>query len=110
MTEWQLREYTVQAGHLDEFVAEWTNGVLLLRKQFGFTVLAWSVPEQSRFVWLVGYDGPGTLEAADARYYAAPERVALAPDPARWLTERRHVPAVGIASWRPDNGRGGGNA
>jgi len=101
MTEWQLREYVVQPGHMDEFVAEWTSGVLPLRERFGFTVLAWSVPEQSRFVWLVGYDGSEGLDAADRAYYASPERLALAPDPARWLTDRRHVPAVGVASWRP---------
>jgi hypothetical protein len=97
VSEWQLREYTVQEGHLDDFVADWTAGVLPLRHQFGFSVRAWAIPEESRFVWVVGYDGPEGLEAADRAYYASPERVALQRDPARWLTERRHAGAVQVA-------------
>lgn len=97
MTEWQLRDYRVREGHLDEFVAEWTAGVLPLRKRFGFTVVAWAVPEASRFVWLIGYDGFEGLEAADTAYYASPERLALTPDPARWLVERRHFAAAAKA-------------
>ena len=82
MATWQLRDYVIQAGHLDDFVAAWTSGVLPLRQAAGFTIQAWTVPEESRFVWIVGYEGPGTFEAADAAYYASPARAAVSPDPA----------------------------
>lgn len=101
--EWQLRDYAIREGHLDDFVADWTATVLPLRKRFGFEVVAWSVPDESRFVWLLGYDGPEGLEAADTAYYASPERAALSPDPVRWLQDRRHARAIPHA-WPEDRG------
>ncbi|HEX5239367.1 MAG TPA: hypothetical protein VFW20_00035 [Candidatus Limnocylindrales bacterium] len=101
MTEWQLRDYHVQPEHFDEFLGEWTSIVLPLRRAHGFSVLAWSIPDESRFVWLIGWDGPGSLEAADVAYYASPERKAVTPDPSRLLIERRHLAASAVASWRP---------
>ena len=50
----------------------------------GFDVLGPWVGEDDRFVWLVGHED---LEAADAAYYASPERAALDPDPARLLAD-----------------------
>jgi len=43
--------------------------------------------EASTFMWLLGYGGPGGVEAADAAYYDSPERAALDPDPARHIAE-----------------------
>ncbi|HEY4413807.1 MAG TPA: hypothetical protein VGN06_12475, partial [Gaiellaceae bacterium] len=63
---------------------EFRARVRALRESLGFTVLGPWVGEDDRFVWLIGHDD---LEAADAAYYASPERTALDPDPARLLAE-----------------------
>ena len=66
--EYQLRRYQIAPGKLDEFVEGWTSGVVPLREQFGFRVRgAWSIPESSEFVWIISYDGPDGLAAADAK-------------------------------------------
>jgi hypothetical protein len=83
----QLRIYTIRDGALEEFVQRWQQGVLPLRVRHGFTVEgAWVVPDQSRFVWLLSYAGPGTFQQADAAYYASPEREELRPDPAELIS------------------------
>ena len=86
----ELREYTIEDGRLDDFVAEWRELVRPLRVARGFSVLGpWVAREQSLFVWIMGYDGD--LEAADAAYYASSERTTLEPNPARLIVESRHV-------------------
>lgn len=90
-TQWQLRDYLIAEGHLDDFLDAWTRGVLPLRRAAGFEVQAWTVPGESRFVWLLQYDGPGTFAAADEAYYDAPKRAALDPDPARWIVDDRKL-------------------
>lgn len=88
--QFQLREYIVEAGRLEDFVREWKERVLPLRERQGFTVLGpWVEREASRFVWLVGYDGD--IREADERYYASPERAAMDPDPARLVVEATQV-------------------
>ncbi len=80
----QLRDYRVLPGRMADFVELWRSQVLPLREEMGFTVVgAWTNPETNRFVWVVGHDGD--FEAADAAYYASPERRAMAPDPADLL-------------------------
>ena len=97
MTQWQLRDYGIAEGHLDEFLDAWTRGVLPLRRAAGFEVQAWTVPGESRFVWLLAYDGPGTFAAGDEAYYDSPERTALDPDPAQWIVEDRKLMLEQIA-------------
>ena len=88
--QFQLRDYTVENGRLDQFVREWHELVLPLRKSLGFSVLGpWVERETNRFVWLVGYDGD--IREADARYYASDVRKAMDPDPGRFVLERREV-------------------
>lgn len=87
----QLRMYKIQEGKLQEFVDGWRMGVLPLRLKHGFTVDgAWVVAEESRFVWIVSYDGPEDWKAKDEAYYASPERKSLAPDPAKLIAESEH--------------------
>ena len=43
-------------------------------------------------IWLLGYDGPDGIEAANASYYDSPERAALDPNPARHIAEARQLP------------------
>jgi hypothetical protein len=91
-----LRIYTIRPGELDEWLAEWRENVVPLRRAAGFEVLgAWTTeeaPEEpATFTWLLGYDGPGDLDAANAAYYDSPERQALDPDPARHIAEARQL-------------------
>lgn len=87
-----LRIYTIKPGELDDWIEEWRAHVLPLRLRLGFTVLgAWVSEEESTFTWLLGYDGPDGLEAANAAYYHSPERAALDPDPARHIAEARQL-------------------
>ena len=83
--EAQLRVYQIAPGHLDDFVSAWTEGVLPLRRTFGFEIDAWTEVDGDRFVWLLRWPGPGSLAEADAGYYASIERRALEPDPAQWI-------------------------
>jgi hypothetical protein len=86
--EFQLREYTIEEGRLDDFVREWRESVLPLRVEKGFGVLGpWVARAESRFVWILGFDGD--LAAANEAYYASPERAAIEPDPARLVAEAR---------------------
>jgi hypothetical protein len=86
----QLREYGIEEGRLDEFVREWRERVLPLRVSMGFSVLGpWIERDASRFVWIVGFDGD--IEEANAAYYASDERQAMQPDPARFVADRRTV-------------------
>jgi hypothetical protein len=95
----QLRMYRIAEGKLQEFVDGWRSGVVPLRLKQGFTVDgAWVAEEESRFVWIVSYDGPEDWNAKDAAYYASPERKSLEPDPAKLIAESqrwliRPVPA-----------------
>ena len=84
MKRWQLRMYRVKTGELDRWVEEWRATVRPLRDAMGFEVLGPWIGEDDLFVWLIGHED---LEAADAAYYASPERAALDPDPARLLAE-----------------------
>jgi hypothetical protein len=79
---WQLRLYRVRDGELGEWVREWRELILPLRRAFGFEVLGPWTAEDGRFVWLIGH---ADLADADAAYYASPQRTAMDPDPARHL-------------------------
>jgi hypothetical protein len=87
----QLRDYRIRAGELDRFVDEWTAGLAPLRRSIGFEIpAAWTVPEEDRFVWILEHPGDwDAFDAADATYFASPERGAMDPDPARLIEEQR---------------------
>ena len=86
--EFQLRMYRIADGRLDEFVDEWRRVVLPLRRRLGFSVVGpWINRDESRFVWLVGYDG--NIGEANDRYYSSDERAAIYPDPARFVAEQQ---------------------
>jgi hypothetical protein len=86
---YELRDYSIEAGRMDDFVAGWRGGVLPLRERFGFTVEgAWVDVERDRFVWVLGYDGSDGSDGfpeQDAAYYASDERRSLDPDPAQYI-------------------------
>lgn len=85
---WQVREYTVKPGEMEQWVGEWRKRIVPLREQFGFRVLgAWTVDGTEQFVWIIRYEGPKSWEQANSDYYESPERKALDPDPARLLAQ-----------------------
>lgn len=87
-TTWQVREYTVKPGELNEWLDEWRKRIVPLRERHGFRILgAWTVDGTDQFVWIISYDGPESWEQANSDYYQSPERKALDPDPARHLAE-----------------------
>jgi hypothetical protein len=84
--EFQLRMYRVKPGAMDEWLAEWSAGVLPARRRYGFSVIGpWVVRDEDRFVWIVGHDDD--FATADKAYYDSPERAALDPPPTRHLDE-----------------------
>ena len=84
--EIQLRDYRIRHGQMDAWLAGWKSGVLPLRRQAGFQVIgAWVDSDHDRFVWLLGYAGADGFEAANARYYASQQRVALRPEPSELI-------------------------
>jgi hypothetical protein len=89
----QLREYRIRAGQLEQFVSEWQRHLAPLRRACGFDIGgAWTIPEDDRFVWLLVHpDGWEAFDAADAAYFASPERKGFDPDPARLIEEQRNV-------------------
>jgi hypothetical protein len=90
--EFQLRDYTIREGELEDFVREWTAGVVPLRRRFGFKIVgAWQQGTTNRFVWILGYDGPDGFEREDAAYYSSEERLALSPDPAKHVAKSAHT-------------------
>lgn len=74
----QLRIYQLHPGAFDEFYAYWRDNIAPAREANGFTILsAWYDAEANEFIWVVRWDGEGSFEAADAAYYASPERSKL---------------------------------
>jgi hypothetical protein len=91
---WQLRDYRVKPGEMQDWISEWSAHIRPLREKFGFQVLgAWTIAEQDRFLWILAHED---FETADRGYYASEERRALAPDPARHLdrTEQSFIEPV----------------
>ncbi len=106
MSRSQLRIYSIEPGHLDDFVLTWSTAVRPLRRRFGFESAAWTVPEEDLFIWLVTYRGEKPFEEADTDYYASPERQRITPDPAQWIVrnETRWLSPVIAAEPAPDRG------
>lgn len=94
---WQIREYSVKPGEMDQWLDEWRAQIVPLRERYGFRVLgSWTVDGTDQFVWIISYDGPRSWDEANADYYGSAERKALDPDPARHLahTQTRLMTAV----------------
>jgi len=95
--EYQLRNYLIEAGYAEQFASEWADGVRPLREAAGFLIEnAWILPSESRFIWVLGWPGPGTFAQADAHYYQSPARSHLDPDPARLIITTEELQAVKV--------------
>jgi hypothetical protein len=83
--QFQLRMYRVKPGEMDDWISEWREFVLPLRRSQGFAIVGpWVGREEDLFVWLVGHED---LAAANEAYYASPERKSFDPDPVRHLRQ-----------------------
>ena len=60
------------------------------RRDLGFSIeRAWTVVDDSRFVWLLSHAGDwDAFEAADRAYYDSPLRTSLVPNPARLIEDQ----------------------
>jgi hypothetical protein len=80
MTSVQLRRYEIKPGEMEQFLAA-VRAAFVVREQYGFGVeFALVDDERNEFVWAVSHDGD--FPAAEAAYYASPERAALPVNPA----------------------------
>jgi hypothetical protein len=88
----ELRNYRIRRGKLDQFIREWREGIVPLREALGYRIeAAWTVPSESRFIWLLSRDIPASQwDAANDAYYADPRRATMDPDPARLIVSQRH--------------------
>ena len=86
----ELRDYRIVDGSLDQWVEEWRSRIAPIRRDLGFSIeRAWTVVDDSRFVWLLSHAGDwDAFEAADRAYYDSPQRTSLDPNPARLIVEQ----------------------
>lgn len=89
----QLRDYRIVDGALAQWVQEWSERIAPLRRELGFSIdAAWTVEDESRFVWLLSHPGDwSAFETADRAYYESPVRTGLDPNPARLIAEQTHA-------------------
>ena len=79
----QLRRYEIKPGAMQPFL-DAVRAAFPVREQYGFTVhFALVDEERNEFVWAVSHEGD--FEAAEAAYYASPERAALPANPADFI-------------------------
>ena len=91
MTSVQLRRYEIKPGAMPEFL-EAVRPLFAVREQYGFGVAFALVDEQhNEFVWAATHEGD--FAAAEAEYYASPERGALPANPADFI-DQMHVAMV----------------
>ena len=86
----ELRDYRITDGSLDQWVEEWRSRIAPIRRHLGFSIeRAWTVADDSRFVWLLSHAGDWeAFEAADRAYYDSPLRTSLDPNPARLIEDQ----------------------
>ena len=83
MTSVQLRRYEIKPGEMEHFL-EAVRAAFPVREQYGFGVAFALVDEErNEFTWAVTHDGD--FAAAEAEYYASPERAALPANPADFI-------------------------
>ena len=86
--EYQLRHYRLAPGSREQFIEEWRETVVPLRRRLGFGVLgAWEMVDADEFAWIVSYDGEDGYAAAEERYQEARVAENIDPDPKRHVTD-----------------------
>jgi len=87
--EYELRNYLVEEGEMEDWLKEWKSRIYPLRRKFGFEIVgAWMVRGENRFLWILSYGGPmKSFAEADKAYYNSKDRKSVFPDPARHLVK-----------------------
>ncbi len=84
----QLRIYRIKKGKMNDWVREWREGIVPVRERFGYRIEgAWIVRDGNVFVWILSHDAVQTWKDREDEYYASAERLALQPDPARFIAD-----------------------
>jgi len=82
----QLRIYTLRPAVAHEWVRLFRQHLVPLREQHGFSVdCAYLAEDGGRFTWVTSHDCPDGWEAAEAAYYASPERSAIPFSPGDYI-------------------------
>lgn len=83
MTSVQLRRYEIKPGMMEPFL-DAVREAFKVREMYGFTIAFALVDEEhNEFVWAPTHEGD--FAAAEAEYYASPERAALPSNPADFI-------------------------
>ena len=97
----QLRLYTIDKGHLDDFAKAWHSAVYPLRTSLGYRIpFAAKIPSTNQFIWILQYDGPETWEAKEAAYYNSGARKTMSPDPAQWIARPEQLFVTPVVNLR----------
>ena len=84
----QLRIYDIKPGTMEEFAAQVDELLMPIRLDHGFSRSGpWIVEETYQYAWIVHYDGEGSFEEADQRYYNDPRRDTLPFKPLDYITK-----------------------
>ena len=87
----QLRIYRIEDEKFEAFLRLWLASIPKLRQAMGWKVQAWAVPEKSEVVWILSRDCTlAEWEEKEKEYHSSPERLALNPDPGKYLVGREH--------------------
>jgi hypothetical protein len=95
----ELRDYEVLPGRVDDWLSGWRAGVVPLRQQCGFEFVgAWLDRPGNRFVWILTHGGPEPFDAAEERYHSLAQRGALRPEPSSFVASARITRVVPIST------------
>jgi len=96
--EFQLRDYKVKPGQMNEWIDEWRAKIYPLRVKLGFRVVgAWTINQEDRFIWILSFEGPeGSFAQAEKAYFDSTERKSIKPDPVRHLASTSQAMIRGI--------------
>lgn len=88
----QLRTYTLHPDTMHEFVQLFRTQIAPLRQKIGFSIpAAWIIRETNQFFWLMTYDGPEDWAAMDQKYFEAPERARMNPNPTALIAKIEQI-------------------
>ncbi len=86
MIEYQLRIYSIRPGTMEEFVKGWRTHIVPVREQIGFKILHAFVNEQkNEFIWLISWEGPEGIAAANDAYASSPARKVITWNPQQYI-------------------------
>lgn len=85
----QLRTYDIEPALLDEWLRYFRETVVPMHARHRLPArMAWVDRQRSRFVWVRDFEGEGSTEEQERRYYDSPERARVIGDtPQRYIRQ-----------------------